>query len=634
MSEFSSTVYRSLPPLRPDAAALAPFPPASALPRGLKRRWRLRAPADAAPQATSTRSAEALLERILTVRNLTDPAHITAFLDPKLTHLHDPSLIPDLDRAAARLLDAADAREPIVIYGDYDADGITATTILYHTLRTLAPDAPIACYVPHRIDEGYGLSSAAIRQLASPAREGGHDARVIVSVDCGITAFEPADVARELGVDLIITDHHNPPATADLLPRAFAVVHPRRPDSTYPFGDLCGAGVAYKLAWRLATLAGARSGSPDGRAAPALRSLLIELLAPAALGAIADVVPLQGENRIMARFGLDRIKTSPLIGLRALVEASGLAGASVDSWDVGFKLAPRLNACGRLAHAREAVEMLTTADPERARAIADELSALNAQRREVESHIAEQAAALADAAGMTSPDRRAIVLAHPQWHQGVVGIVCSRLVERFCRPVLLLRLEGDSAHGSGRSIEGFNLHGALAECADLLTRFGGHDMAAGLALDAARLPELVQRFTAIANARLATDDLSPLVEIDAQSSIAELTVAAVRRLDSLAPFGRANPQVTLLLPRLVIDAPPMPLGQGGKHLALQLRDEHPPAGAPARSLRVVAWNWGEHLGPPVRLARGMPIDAVVRPRLSTYAGRTSVEPELVDLRIR
>ena len=264
--------------------------------RGLTRAWS----AAGAPDPDRP-----LLERVLSVRNLDGPDR-DAFLNPALSALHDPSLIPDLDKGARRLLDALAAREPIAIYGDYDVDGVTATAILFHTLRAIDPDADIRTYVPHRLEEGYGLNADAVRSLAA---EG---ARVIVSVDCGVTAIEPARVARETGADLIITDHHNPPAPGDPLPDAFALIHPRAPGSAYPFADLCGAGVAYKLAWRLATMhCGTDRVSPD------LRQTLIDMLAPCALGVIADVVPLVGENRVIARYGLSMVKRSSLVGLRA-----------------------------------------------------------------------------------------------------------------------------------------------------------------------------------------------------------------------------------------------------------------------------------------------------------------------------
>jgi single-stranded-DNA-specific exonuclease len=589
--------------------------------RGLTRLWNL--PIEVGIAATVA-GLDPVVARVLAARGLADPGAAAAFLEPTLRQLHDPGLIPDLDRAAERTLAAVRAGERVVIYGDYDVDGVTATAILYHTILTICPTADLRTYVPHRIDEGYGLHSAAIAQLAS---EG---AKIIVSVDCGITAKAPALVAKQCGVDLIITDHHNPPASLEDLPEAFAVVHPRRPDSAYPFGDLCGAGVAYKLAWRLATLH-CGSDRVDGR----LRMLLVELLAFAALGAIADVVPLIGENRVIARFGLQRIKHSSFVGLRALVQAAGLAGEDIDSERVGFILAPRLNACGRMGHAREAVELLTSAPPERAAQIATQLTCLNDERRATEQRIADEAATMAQDRGMTGPDRRAIVLASEGWHAGVVGIVCSRLVERFCRPTILLSrgepgepVDGAAGivqcHGSGRSIDGFNLYEALHACAPLLLSFGGHDMAAGLRLEASRLEEFTAAFTAYTNERIPAERLVHSLRIDADAEIAELTPRAVDGLGLLAPFGRGNPTVRLRLRGVQLVNRPEPLGREGKHLAFTVRQ------GPAM-LRLLAWSWGTRKE---TFAPGSALDVVITPKLNRWNGRVSVEPELLDLRVR
>jgi single-stranded-DNA-specific exonuclease len=573
--------------------------------RGLISLWKPRSP-------TSLDPAAPLLERLLAVRGLTSSADAADFLHPTLRGLHDPSLIPDLDLASSRLLAALREGEPIAIYGDYDVDGITATAILFHALRTIAPGADIRTYIPHRLEEGYGLSSAALEQLA---REG---ARVAVSVDCGITAREPARAARAAGLDLIITDHHNPPATLDELPEAFAVVHPRRPDSLYPYGHLCGAGVAYKLAWRLATM---HCASP--RVTETLRELLLELLAFAALGSIADVMPLTGENRVIARFGLLRIKHSSIPGLRALVEASGLAGEHIEADHVGFSLGPRLNACGRMGHAREAVELFTTAEGERARAIAAELSRLNDRRRVEERRIADHAAELAEAAGMTSPERRAIVLAHEDWHLGVVGIVCSRLVGRFCRPTILMQRRDGQCHGSGRSIEGYSLHAALGRCAEHLLTFGGHDMAAGLKLDERRLDAFVEQFTAVANEDIAQDQLIPRTTYDCEAQIGELTPASIRAMDSMAPFGAGNPRPRLRIRDLRISERPKPFGQGGKHLGMLVKQP-----GTTRNVRLIGWGWAEHSQ---HLVNGLPLEVIVRPKISTW--NNAIEPELEDLMV-
>lgn len=566
--------------------------------RGLRARW---APVPGPSGGT-------LSERVMAARGVDD-----AFLDPRLGDLHDPSGIPDLDRAAQRLLDAARAGEPVIIYGDYDVDGVTASAILFHTLAALAPETSVRIYIPHRVDEGYGINADAIRTLAD---EG---ARLVVSVDCGITAVEPAKVARSLGLDLIITDHHNPPASLDDLPDAFAVVHPRRPDSTYPFGDLCGAGVAYKLAWRLCTLA-----CGSDRVTDTLRRLLVELLAFASLGVVADAVPLLDENRVIARHGLRRVRTSPFAGLRALVEASGLAGGSIAAEDAGFRLAPRLNAIGRLGHAREAAELLTTHDPALASGIAEKLSRINDQRRRIERDITNQADELAEHAGMTARDRRAIVLAGEDWHPGVVGIVCSRLVDRHHRPTILLTREGDGLRGSGRSIDGFNLHGALERCADLLTGFGGHDMAAGLRLRADALDAFTDRFVGVCNESLRPEDLVATVRFDTACSIDELTTGEVRRLEALAPHGRANPAPRVLVTGLRVAERPRPFGRTGDHLDVRVR-------AGSRHMRLVGWGWAAHKD---AIPAGAGIDAVVEPRLSNWNGRTRVEPTLIDLAVQ
>jgi single-stranded-DNA-specific exonuclease len=567
------------------------------------------------PRASNVDEGAPLLSRVFRARGLTDPAATSAFLEPSLRRLHDPSLIPDLDRAAARLIDAAKGGERIVIYGDYDVDGITATAVLFHTIRQIVPDANVDSYVPHRLDEGYGLNADAIREIVA----GG--AKVIVSVDCGVTAVEPARVARELGVDLIITDHHNPPATLEDLPPAFAVVHPRRPDSTYPFGELCGAGVAFKLAWRMATMASGAS-----RVSDEMRELLVELLGLVSLGVIADVVPLEDENRVIAWAGLRRVRGSRFEGLNALLEASGLSNDKVDAQDVGFKLAPRLNACGRMGHAREAVELLTVATGARAIEIAENLSRLNDDRRATEKAIFEQAQEMARETGMTGVERRAIVLAHDDWHAGVVGIVCSRLVEAFHRPTILLCRREGMLHGSGRSIDGFSLHGALEKCAPMLTKFGGHDMAAGLTLSADRLQEFVDAFTERANELIAPQDLIGRASYDCAAAPDELSPEVVEQLARLAPFGRCNPSVCLRLNHLRVMRVEL-FGATSRHLSLWVTDARRPT---SRHLRLIAWNraaWVE------QIPRGAEIEALVAPKINEWNGVKRTEAEVLDLRL-
>lgn len=544
---------------------------------------------------------------------MTDPAEAAAFCDPRLTNLHDPTGLPDLSRAAERLVEALRREEPVVIWGDYDVDGVTASAILRRTFRAIAPDAPVRVFIPHRIDDGYGLHAEGVRRLA---REG---AKVIVSVDCGITAVEPAHAALACGVDLIITDHHTPPARIEDLPDAFAVVHPGRPDSTYPFHDLTGAGVAYKLAWRAATIA---AGSQ--RVGESMRALLVDLLAFAAMGTIADVAPLVDENRVIVKYGLARIKATPFVGLRALIQASDLAGETVASDDVGFRLAPRINACGRLGHARDALELLLTDDPARATSLAAAMTRLNDERRRTERAITAHAATRAEEAGMTREDCRAIVLADAQWHAGVIGVACSRLIGRFHRPTVLLTRSGDECHGSCRSIEGYDIHEALAACSEHLRTFGGHAMAAGLSLSETSLDAFTRAFTAHANEHLTPADLVPTLTIDCETTLSQLDVRSVQRLGSLAPFGRGNPNPSVLIRDARIEEPPRPLGADGQHLKITLRQGD-------RAVRVLAWGWGARRS---QIRPGQIVDAVVEPSLNSWRGVVTVEPTLKDLGLR
>lgn len=582
--------------------------------RGLTRRWRTAAPL-VEDGSTAARPDLPLIDRLLAARGLTDPEQLEQFCEPRLQHLHDPGLMPGMELATSRIIDAIRRDQLIVIFGDYDVDGITATAILYHVIRTIKPDARVRTYVPHRLEEGYGINCDALRQLRSDGAE------LVISVDCGITAAESARTAREIGLDLIITDHHHLPESGEL-PDACAIVHPRLPGGRYPFGDLCGAGVAFKLAWRLAT-----AWCDSERVSEALQQTLLSMLPLVALGTIADVVPLVGENRVLTTFGLRLIRQTPLIGLRALIEASKLMDEKIDSEKVGFVLGPRLNACGRLGHAGQAVRMFTDAPPEEAAAIAQELTRINEQRQRTERTILERAMQMADDAGMTADDRRMIILADPAWHPGVVGIVCSRLADRFGRPAILMQRNGAFCKGSARSVEGYSIHHGLSTCAELLTTFGGHDMAAGLTLPIANLEQFTEHMIAHANEHIASEDLLPAITVDCDAWLDELDVASVERLAGLSPFGRANPRPTLRVPGATVAEPPRQVGANGKHLVVKLRQETPRG---RRVVRTVWWQAGSLAGD---IAPGMQVDAAIDPKINEWQGRRSVEAEIRDVRV-
>ncbi len=421
------------------------------------RRWTI---ADADPLADELAArlkVSPLISQILLNRGVREPQDCKDFLRPTLKQLHEPSLLSGLDRASERIAKAIRDKEKIVIYGDYDVDGITATSILWHAIGQLGGNAEY--YIPHRLEEGYGLNAEAVGEICAAG------ANLIVTVDCGVTAVGPAKVAAERGVDLIITDHHQ--WHENDLPVCHTIVHPRRATQgqpPYPNPHLCGAGVAFKLAWGIGrAVNGARHVSDS------FRTFLMEATALAALGTIADVVPLTGENRILAAHGLSGLKHSGLNGIKALIESAALVGKKLDSYHVGFLLAPRLNASGRMGHAKLAVEMLTDASTARAAEIAGFLEQQNRQRQAIERDILQQALAQADELHCDADDCRAIVLGASGWHAGVIGIVASRIVERFGRPTILVSFTDGLGQGSGRSVPGFHLTEALAACASFST---------------------------------------------------------------------------------------------------------------------------------------------------------------------
>ena len=583
--------------------------------RGLTKRWLFRPELETLPKLGQS-SIIPLIDRILHARGLAGQDQFRRFCQPKLTDLHDPQLLPNIDSAASKLVEAIRAGRNLVIYGDYDVDGITGTAILYHVIKAVAPEANLKTYVPHRLEEGYGLSSDALRQLKNDG------ANLVISVDCGITAVEPALVAKKIGLDLIITDHHCPPENEGDLPDAIAIVHPSIKGSVYPFSDLCGAGVAFKLAWHFAT-----TWCNSKRVGESLQKTLLDMLPLAALGTIADVVPLVDENRTIAMFGLRWIKQTPIAGLKALIEVSGLMEDNIDSEKVGFILAPRLNACGRMGHAEDAIKLLTTAQGQEAITIAEQLTTLNRQRQKTQRDIVDHAIRLVEDSGMANDDCRMIVLAHESWHRGVIGIVCSRLVEKFGRPTILLQNENGICKGSARSIDGYSIHQALLSCNEYLLTYGGHDAAAGLSLESAKLNAFTEAIGEHAKANITKEQLVPVIKIDCDAQLAEIDLETTKRIAALSPFGRANPKPAIRVQKTTIAEAPKQIGSNGKHLSLRLRQDD----SNSRStLRAVWWNAGNLASD---LAAGMHIDVVIEPKINVWNGRTSVEAELKDVRL-
>ena len=500
------------------------------------------------------------IARLLAIRGHGEPEQAARFLKPSLSHLLDPWLLTDLGVAVDRLLAATSKRERIVVHGDYDVDGVTSTVILRRALELMGAD--VTHFIPERLRDGYGLQPAVIDRLHADG------AKVIVSVDCGIRAPDAARRARELGIDLIITDHHEPDAE---LPQALAVVNPKRFDCPYPDKNLAGVGVALKLVQGLCQKTGHDH-------------WLNAFVKIAAIGTLADVVPLVGENRVIAKLGLEQLTKGPhKVGLRALLDVSGLAGKTIDSYHIAFMVAPRVNAAGRMATADIATRLLLASDESlaaEATALAQQLDAENTRRRAEEADIVTAARKAVE----TDPDVGAhtvLVVGGDGWHRGVIGIVASKLVDAFYRPAIVLSIENGVAHGSCRSIPGFDVLAALESCAPLLQRFGGHKQAAGLQLEAARIPEFRRAVNDYAYAHLGPDDLRPNLHLDGPLDFDGITPAFVADLMAMAPFGLGNPKPLFTTGSVEVVDGPRRLKE--RHLKMSLRQR-------GRTFRAIAWN--------------------------------------------
>lgn len=599
-----------------------------------RTRWILKASPDPAlvrAWAGQLRVPE-LVAGLLLQRGLTDLDQAAHFLAPRLADMHDPAAMPGAVEAAERLAQAVRRGRRIVIYGDYDVDGVTASAILWHTLNEAGAD--VHTYVPHRLEEGYGLHGESLKRVAEEHRtEAGPP--LVISVDCGITAVVPAQVAAECGLDLIITDHHE--ADGDQLPEAL-LVHPRLvpgtplrfseadpPDAgTYPCPHLCGAGVAFKVAWQFAKV---YCGSD--RVSEGFKTLLLDLLSLVALGTVADVVPLVGENRLLTAHGLGRIKHTRFVGLNALIDAARLRDDRIDAYHVGFVLGPRLNACGRMGHARQAVHLLTCATPEEAAQLARFLTDENDRRRATERSIFEEACQRIELEGLAGEESRAIVVGAEGWHPGVIGIVASRLVERYHRPVVMLSFgdgnglgEVGTAKGSARSVDQVSIHQALTRCRTYLSQFGGHAMAAGLSLPVEAVPAFRQALVAEVNTQLAPEDLAATIHIDAEVRLAECSVPAIQWLMRLAPFGRGNPTPRLMIRSARVERPALRMGARGDHLSLTIGQQRATA-------RAVGFGMGDLADD---LPTGRQVDLVFKPQVSEWRGQQRVEFHLEDVR--
>jgi single-stranded-DNA-specific exonuclease len=491
----------------------------------------------------------ATLARLLVMRGITDAASAELFLAPSLSHLHSPYLMSGMRAAVDRLDASIEGKEGILIYGDYDVDGTTAIVILKTAIELCGGAADF--HVPHRIREGYGMKDDVVERAAAAG------VRLIISVDTGIRAFAAAETARRLGLDLIVTDHHLP--GPDGVPAALAVLNPNQAGCEYPCKALCGAGVAFKLAQ---ALMGKRLAEKDQS------RLLTSFMKMVAIATIADAVPLTGENRVFAKLGLDALRRAVNPGLKALLEVAQVpATRPPTSTEVGFRIAPRLNAAGRMDVAREVIELFSVKDPARAKEIAGHLDQLNSERQEEERRILQAIEARFEQEP-TLHDAYCVVIDGDGWHRGVIGITATRVVERYGRPTLVLSHDGGEAHGSGRSIRAFHLLDAIESCRDLFTRYGGHSHAVGFSLPSARVPELRAHLDEYARLRLTPADFEPILDVDADLSLDQVTPELLQALERLEPFGQGNPEPIFAAQAVRLVAPPKILKD--KHIKLKL----------------------------------------------------------------
>jgi len=510
--------------------------------------WQLSEPnKELAKEVSLKFSISPFIAQILINRNIKNPDQ---FLNPRLKDLCDPMQIPNTEKAAKRILLAKEKKEKVVVYGDYDVDGVTGTAILIHTLRFLGINADY--YIPHRYGEGYSLSIEAIEKLAA---EG---ANVILTVDCGISNVKEIKRANELGLEVVVTDHHNIP---EQLPEAFALVNPKLISQEHPSRYLAGAGVAFKFAWALLKVAAL----PAGRQGIKDVEFLSSLLDLAGLGTFSDVVPLKDENRVLAINGLKLINARKRPGIKALLEAAGVKG-EVKVNNIYFALAPRINAAGRLEHASKSVELLLTDDYEKAQALAQELNRINVKRRDIGSSMQEEAFSQIDDEAVAK--NKLVILHGNDWHPGVIGIVASRIVDRCSRPAVLIGVNEGVGRGSARSISGVNMYALLNNCKDLFLDFGGHEGAAGFEIDPKNIPELKKRLHAAINEMVSFDDLKTKLKIDLDLDPKDMNFSLVKDLEALGPFGAGNPVPVFRTERVQIQEMKT-VGKQNKHLKIK-----------------------------------------------------------------
>lgn len=535
-------------------------------------------------------SLSKLISRILVNRNIVEDEKINVFLNPTRRDFYNPFLMPDMEKAVARIIKAIETHEKIMIFGDYDVDGITSITVLKKFL--LDRGAYVSEYIPNRLNEGYGLNKEAIKHIVD------EQYTLMLTVDCGISGIEEIDYANSLGIETIITDHHEP---GDILPNAVAVVDCKRKDNKYPFNQLAGVGVVFKLIQAISQKMNLEEKE------------YLKYLDIVCVGTISDIVPLVDENRVITKLGLKLVEVTKNIGLKTLIELSGYK--KIDSSTISFGIAPRINACGRMGHAKEALKLFLTENPQEAREIALKLNEYNSKRQEIEKKIFDEAVEQIE----KNNNDEVIVLGKENWHHGVIGIVSSKITDLYFKPSILICFEEKTGKGSGRSIPGFDLYEALRKCDTNINRFGGHSMAVGITVEKEKFENFKKDFIEYAhNSNIS--DIIPIINIDEEVSLKDISVRDVAELKLLEPFGEANKTPLFLLKNLKIHS--IRALSEGKHLKLSLKDDN-------YWIDAIGFNLG-HLSEEYRI--GDKVDIVGTLEINQYNGRESIQINLKDIR--
>ena len=568
-----------------------------------EREWRLRDSGD--PENVAQLSAELGIDPVLASLLVTRGVHTfeeaRSFFRPSLSALHDPFLMKDMDLAVARLEKAVASQEKILVYGDYDVDGTTAVALVYSFIRRLT--SSVDFYIPDRYDEGYGVSKKGIDWASD------NGFTLIITLDCGIKAIDKVKYAEDKGIDLIICDHHLP---EEEIPAAAAVLDPKREDCTYPFDDLSGCGVGFKLVQAYSQ----KNGLPFESLLPLLDLLVVSIA--------SDLVTVVGENRVLAHFGLKRLNEEPRIGLKAMINLANLEQGHVTIDDIVFKIGPRINAAGRMESGRLAVELLTAETEEAAVTIGSQINDNNNERKSIDREITKAALDMVQD-GTCCSSENAVIVYGPDWNKGVVGIVASRLVEAYYKPAFVLTKSNGFVTGSARSVRGFDLYEAISSCADLLENYGGHIYAAGLTLREENLPEFVRRIDKYVGEHISDEMATPIVDVDSEINFSQITPKFFRILKQFQPFGPGNSAPVFLTKNVYDDGNGRKVGPGGQHLKLELIQES----QPYHQISAIAFNMAslfEHI------RNGNPIDICYSVVENYYRGNSTIQLRIKDMR--